>query len=307
VIIKRISKVGIVGAGTMGRRIAFQCLAAGREVGLFDISNEAAEAAQEAIRSWFSERAANCRPPRRGRREKMPSPTICTSIRECVSGVDLAIETVTEDERTKRKVFAEIDRHAGPRTLIATNTSSLPGSRLADATRRPEKTFNFNFGPLGDLKVEVMGHPRTAPSSLEAAVGFVWGIGLVPILVKREIMGYALNRVWRAVKKEVLFLIEGGYATAEDIDQGWILEWKTSLGPCGLMDVVGLDVVRDIEMVYYKNSRDPSDRPPKFLLKMIREGKLGVKSGEGFYKYPSPAYGRPGWLMRKGRAAKRLR
>ena len=167
---------------------------------------------------------------------------------------------------------------------------------MADATERPEKAFNFNFGPPDDLKVEVMGHPLTDPSIIEVVMNFVKSLGLVPILVRREIMGYAGNRVWRAVKKEVLFLLDGGYATAEDIDRGWMLEWETSIGPCGLMDIVGLDVIRDIEMVYYEASNDPSDRPPQLLLKMIEQGKLGVKSGEGFYKYPHPAYKKPGWL-----------
>ena len=84
--------------------------------------------------------------------------------------------------------------------------------------------------------------------------------------------------------------------SAEDIDRGWMLEWETPIGPCGLMDLIGLDVVRDIEMVYFEESGDPSDRPPKLLLDMIENGKLGVKSGEGFYRYPNPAFKKLGWV-----------
>ena len=109
-------------------------------------------------------------------------------------------------------------------------------------------------------------------------------------------MGYCCNRIWRAVKKEVLFLLDGGYISAEDIDRGWMLEWETTLGPCMIMDMIGLDVVRDIEMNYFRASGDPSDRPPKLLLEKIEQGKLGVKSGEGFYQYPHPAYKESGWL-----------
>ncbi|MFW6121571.1 MAG: 3-hydroxyacyl-CoA dehydrogenase family protein, partial [Petrotogales bacterium] len=225
--------------------------------------------------------------------------SISQSIEDCVSGKDLAIETVSENLELKRQVLKKIDQLAHSETLIATNSSSIPGSRLADATNRPEKVINFNFGPPDDIKVEVMGNPNTSQATVEAVLKFVRSLNLVPIFVKREIMGYAINRVWRAVKKEVLFLLDGGYITAEDVDRGWMLEWGTQIGPCGFMDIVGLDVVHDIEMVYYEASKDKSDKPPKILKDMIKKGKLGVKAGEGFYKYPNPSYKRTGWLKGK--------
>jgi len=219
-----------------------------------------------------------------------------TSLGACVGGAGLIIEAVPEDVELKRTVFAQIDEAADPDTLIATNTSSIPGSWLADATDRPEKVINVNFGPPEDRKVEVMGHPDTDPSTMEAVTGFIRQISLVPIRVEREIMGYAVNRIWRAVKKETLFLLDGGYASPEAIDRGWMLEWDTPMGPCGLMDKVGLDVVRDIEQTYFEESGDPSDRPPQLLHDMIKEDKLGEKTEEGFYSYPNPAYEQEGWL-----------
>ncbi|UCC38752.1 MAG: 3-hydroxyacyl-CoA dehydrogenase family protein [Candidatus Aminicenantes bacterium] len=293
---KDIKKVGIVGAGTMGRRLVYGCIISGKQTRLFDILPKAPDEARQVVRALIEERMAEGRLVPGTLEAALPLLSICSSLEDCVSGVDLVIETVPEDIALKRKVFAEIDQYSDPDTLIGTNTSSIPGSKLADATKRPEKVFNFNFGPPDDLKVEVMGHPLTDQSTIERAMKFVKSLGLVPILVRREIMGYAGNRVWRAVKKEVLFLLDGGFATAEDIDRGWMLEWETPIGPCGLMDIIGLDVVRDIEMVYYAASGDPSDQPPKMLLDMIEQGKLGVKSGEGFYKYPDPAYKRPSWL-----------
>jgi len=293
---KKMVKVGILGAGTMGRRIAYGCIICGKETKLFDILPAALEDARKDVHSLIEERVADGRLPPGSLEKAIPLLSLSSTLEECVSAVDLVIETVPENVQIKREVFAEIDRKADPSTLIGTNTSSIPGSKLADATKRPEKIFNFNFGPPDDLKVEVMGHPLTAAETIESAREFVKSLGLVPILVRREIMGYAGNRVWRAIKKEVLFLLNGGYATQEDIDRGWMLEWETPIGPCGLMDVIGLDVVRDIEMVYYQASGDPSDRPPKLLLDMIEKGKLGVKSGEGFYLYPNPVYKQPGWL-----------
>lgn len=127
-------------------------------------------------------------------------------------------------------------------------------------------------------------------------VRFLRRLGLVPIRLAGEIMGYGINRIWRAVKKESLHLVAGGFLTPDQIDRRWMLEWGTPMGPCGFMDLVGLDVVRDIEMMYFQASGREDDCPPAFLDRMIEEGRLGRKSGEGFYTYPEPAFERPGWL-----------
>ena len=293
---KNITKVGIIGAGTMGRRIAYGCIIRGKETRLYDLVPEATTKALEAIREMIKERIGRGVLPKTTLKRALPLLTISPTLKDCVSGVDLAIETVTENIEIKRKVFAAVDKYAPPGALIGSNTSSIPSSKLADATERPEKVFDFNWSTPDDLKVEVMGNPLTSPQTIEAVLRFVRDLGLIPILVKKEILGYATNRVWRAVKKEVLSLLDKGHITPEDMDRAWMLDWGTDVGPCGLMDIIGLDVVRDIEMIYFQASGDPSDQPPKLLLDMIARGKLGLKSGEGFYKYPNPAYKRPGWL-----------
>jgi len=291
-----ITRVGIVGAGTMGRRIAFGCIIKGVPVQLYDVDPSVVEEARTAVEDLLDEwvEADRLMPVMRDTAVSLLS--MHTSLDACLDGVDLAIEAVPEEVDLKRTVFAKIDEAAAPGALIATNTSSIPGSRLAGATSRPKKVINVNFGPPEDRKVEVMGHPDTAPATREAVTTFLRDLGLIPIQVQREIMGYAVNRIWRAIKKETLFLVDGGYATPEAIDRGWMLEWDAAMGPCGLMDKVGLDVVRDIEMMYYRDSGDPSDKPPPLLDEMIEEEKLGEKTGEGFYSYPNPAYEQEGWL-----------
>lgn len=295
-----IARVGIIGAGTMGRRIAFACVTHGIDVRMYDVRPSAADQAVEDVRQWVADRLADGRLPPGSVEVTMGRLAASPSLAACVAGVDLAIETVPESVELKRAVFAEIDRAADPRTLIGTNTSSIPGSRLADATRRPDRVFNFNWGHLEHLKVEVMPHPGTAAGTIEAAVAFVRAVGLVPIRDHKEILGYATNRIWRAVKKEVLHLVDGGYITAQDVDRAWMLDWHVPVGPCGLMDRIGLDVVRDIEMIYYQATGDPSDKPPPMLERMIAEGKLGVKTGEGFYRYPAPEYERDDFLAGTG-------
>ncbi len=291
-----IETIGVVGTGTMGRRIAFGCVIYGKKTRLFDTKPAALEEAVRYVHSLVEERVRSGRLPEGTVESAMAALEPTDSIEACVTGTDLVIEAVHENVELKRKVFAEIGRFVGPDTLIGSNTSSIPGSSMADASGRPEKTFNLNFGTPDHVKVEVMGHPKTAPSTIDDAVGFLRSMGLVPIVDKKEIQGYAYNRVWRAVKKEVLYLLDGGYLTSEDMDRAWMLDWGTPIGPCGLMDEIGLDVVRDIEMVYYNATGDPSDKPSKMLLDMIEQGKLGRKSGEGFYEYPDPAFEKPGWL-----------
>lgn len=291
-----IKRVAIVGAGTMGRRIAFGCIIEGVQARLYDVDTSILAAAQTAVDDLLYDwmQAGRLTPEQRS--ESTSRLTTHASLADCVKCVDLVVEAVPEDVTLKREVFAKIDTAASPDTLLVTNSSSIPGSRLADATGRPGRVANVNFGPPEDRKVEVMGHPDTDSATMRTIMRFVQSLNLVPIRVKREIMGYAINRIWRAVKKETLFLLDGDYAAPEDIDRGWMLEWNAPMGPCGLMDKVGLDVVRDIEQTYFEETGDPSDRPPQLLHDMIEAGKLGEKAGEGFYSYPNPAYEQAGWM-----------
>lgn len=295
----------IVGAGTMGRRIAYACAARGVGARLHDVSGEALAEALPAVhllleahegRSVAADRRAAADRSAPGLAEARSLVEACDDLEACVRHADWVIETVPEDLELKRTVLARIGAAAPAHAFIASNTSSLPGSWLAESTGRPARFTNMNFGTPEHLKVEVMGHPGTAPETTEAARRFLRQLGLVPIVARREIQGYPTNRIWRAIKKEVLHLIDGGYLSAEEIDRAWMLDWGTPIGPCGLMDMVGLDVVRDIENVYHEASGDPSDRPPEFLERMVERGELGVKSGKGFYSYPSPAFERETWL-----------
>ena len=294
--IKDITKVGIIGAGTMGRRIAFACLSHGKKTRIYDISHQTAEEAGQSILELIGEGISGGRFSQETLESASSGLSICAAMQECVSGADLVIEAVPERLDLKRNILTEIDLNIDQDTLIATNSSSITGSQLADVLKQPGRFVNLHFGLHSDIKVDVMGHPRTDSNTIEAVIKFVKSLKLVPILVEREIMGYATNRVWRAIKKEVLFLLDGGYACAEDIDRGWMLEWGTSFGPCGAMDMIGLDVIYDIEKMYYDSTGNISDKPPEIIIRMIAQGQLGVKSGEGFYKYPNPAYKHPGWL-----------
>ncbi len=285
--------VSIIGAGTMGRRIAYGCVVRGVRSQLFDVSEAAVQEAMEAVGKLVEEVPVT---PAADPDVAMSLLHACSDLEASVTGADWVIETVPENLELKRTVLADIGAAAPRGALITSNTSSIPGSWLADSTGRPGRFVNMNWGTPEHLKVEVMGHDATAPETIAAAERFLRQIGLVPIVARREIQGYPTNRIWRAIKKESLYLIAGGYLTPEDIDRAWMLDWHTDVGPCGLMDIVGLDVIRDIETVYYEASGDASDKPPQFLDEMVTRGERGVKSGKGFYDYPSPAYQAEGWL-----------
>ncbi|MGL4611199.1 MAG: 3-hydroxyacyl-CoA dehydrogenase family protein [Trueperaceae bacterium] len=286
--------VAVLGAGVMGKRITCALLQAGIKTRLFDVRKNFEVTTKPQLIAALESHYKDMSIPK-----ALEPLTFAVTLAEAVQGADLVIETIPENVDLKRQILQDISSFVTPETIVVTNTSSIVGSRLADAYIYPAMFLNFNFGGYETRKVEIMGHPGTQGFAIDAVERFISELGLVPLRVQREIMGYAGNRVWRAIKKEVLFLIQNGYATPEDIDRGWMLEWGTPMGPCGIMDEVGLDVIRDIENVYYAASGKADDAPPAFLEAMIQQGKLGQKSGEGFYHYPNPAYAQPDFLQPK--------
>jgi len=301
--IPEIRQVAIVGAGNQGAKIACRCAARGLTVALFDILPEVLDRALAQIQGWLDDLAVGggMTPEEaalaRGR--VRPAQTLAAA----VEGADLVIETVPEEVGLKRRVFGQINGLIGPETLLATNSSSLPCSRMADVLDRPENLFNINFSNPQhphDLLVEMMKGPRTAKEAILAGERFVRSLGMVPVVTLKEIMGFSFNRTWRAVKREVLHLVDQGFADPEDLDRAWMLEFGSPWGPFGLMDIIGLETVRDIENQYFLDSGDERDKPPALLDRMIDRGRCGVKTGCGFYTYPDPDYENPAWLKKEG-------
>jgi len=217
---------------------------------------------------------------------------------DAASQAGMVIEAVVERLDVKREVFKRLDELCRDDAVIATNSSSIRVSKIEGATSSPHRVLNMHFYgyPWRRRVVELMRGSSTSDEVMDKAQGFCRSIGLYPLMVLRESTGFIFNRVWRAVKKECLRVVDQGVASFEDVDRAWMSLYDTAMGPFGMMDRVGLDVVRDIEMVYYEESGDPSDAPPGILLRKIERGELGVKTGRGFYGYPDPSYMEPGWL-----------
>lgn len=295
---KPFTTIGIVGSGFMGRHIGLQCAMSGYEVWLLDSSAAALEKAAEFASAELRRRVAAGQLSEQDSEAARARLHSTDDISQGAATVDLAIEAVPERLEIKREVFAQLDRLCPERTILATNSSSYRISEIEDVVERRDRVLNLHF--MGEVwrrpAVEIMRGTATSDETVAKARQFVRSLGLVPLMVRKESTGFIFNRIWRAVKKETLRVLAEGVSTPDDVDRAWMLVMGAPLGPCAMMDMVGLDVVRDIEMVYYRQSGEPTDLPPRFLLDKIQRGELGVKTGRGFYTYPNPAWQEPGWL-----------
>ena len=290
--------VCVVGSGFLGTQIGVTCARHGYTVNLYDISEEALASSSEAVDNYVDEWVDDGDITVEEGQAVMRRISYVDGLEEAASNAEVVIEAVVERLDVKREVFRRLDEVCRGDAFIATNSSSIKVSRIEDATRNPRRVLNMHFYgyPWRRRVVELMRGSSTSDEVMEKAKGFCRSIGLYPLMVLRESTGFIFNRVWRAVKKECLMVVDQGVASFEDVDRAWMSLYGTEAGPFGMMDRVGLDVVRDIEMVYYLESGDPMDAPPGILLRKIERGELGVKTGKGFYRYPGPSYMEPGWL-----------
>ena len=222
----------------------------------------------------------------------------CLQLEEVLQDADLVIEAIPEELELKRTMFEQLDGLAPQNAILATNSSSIPISKIESATSRPEQCFNIHFyiPAMGLNMVDIMGGSKTTEETMRTGKEWIRSIGCVPLTVNKETLGFCFNRVWRAVKRETLYLWAEEYVDFRDIDRGWMIFTGMSMGPFGLMDSIGLDVVYNIEMVYYDDSQDPKDRPPDALKAMLDRNELGVKTGKGFYAYPNPEFSQPTFI-----------
>lgn len=290
-----IRHVAVIGAGTLGAQIAAMTAASGRPVRLFDVAPGAAEAGVARLRALLQ-------PVIEGGELDWDLDTVLARIQpvatlaEAVADVDLVIEAVREDIATKREVFSQIGA-LNPMPFLATNSSSLPSSLFAESVPDPGKLVNLHFFSEFWMRtcVELMGCGQTTTETMNELEAFGTSLGLFVAVVRGESKGFIINRVWRAVKREALRVVDEGHAAPEDVDRLWAYFWGIKQGPFGMMDQVGLNVVADIEDTYIAVSSDPTDMPSDVLHHLVEAGHLGEKTGKGFYDYPDASYRREGW------------
>lgn len=283
-----VTRVAVVGAGTMGSQIALQTAYAGRhQVALVDANAQQLEVARAQ-----NERLAN-RAVERGRLSAERSADALGRIRattdlaEAVADADLAIEAVFENLDAKREVWSRLGAHSRPDALLASNSSTIAISRLVEGVPHPERCCNLHFfHPVTVMQLcEVVRGPQTSDETVQAATDFVRSIGRVPVLVKREVHGFIVNRILFAAAEEAFHLLEGGYASVEDIDTAVKKGLNWPMGPFEVLDFSGLDVF--FGALEDRRALEGGPGAPAALREKIDRGELGRKSGRGFYDYRS--------------------
>ncbi|HTY28845.1 MAG TPA: 3-hydroxyacyl-CoA dehydrogenase family protein [Mycobacterium sp.] len=270
----------VIGAGTLGARIALMFAAGGSPVRIYNRTPERAEAAK----AFVDEQLPHAREALGLTGTPAGAVEVHTALEAAIPGSWLVIESVAEDLAIKRPLLAAVDSLADDDAVLATNSSSYPSSEMADAVEHPERLLNMHFlmPPMAN-SVELMSCGRTDSSIIDALMDRLPRYGLTPFRVRRESVGFIFNRVWAAIKREALMVLEEGVATPEDVDAIFQEVFGSPAGPFRMMDQVGLDVVLDIEE-HYAQVRDGIPEGPRALLRdYIARGHLGVKGGRGFY------------------------
>jgi 3-hydroxybutyryl-CoA dehydrogenase len=275
--------VTIVGAGTLGRRIAAVFVAGGSDVCVHDMSAEQLSECRQFVSNNIDrvQNLLDVRPSRGG-----GDISVSEDLGEAVRGAWMVIESVPEDLDLKRQVIGELDRMADADAILASNSSSLPTSQMLPHVEHRWRVLNTHYQQPPELNaVELMSCGETDEGVIRGLIGALPGFGLVPFWVRRESDGFILNRIWGSIKRECLMVVEEGVATPDDVDAMWGIFAGAGIPPFKLMDRVGLDVVLAIEEHYASVRPALPEGPRELLREYLDRGWVGVKSGHGFYQY----------------------
>jgi 3-hydroxybutyryl-CoA dehydrogenase len=280
-----IQTVGVVGAGTMGHGIAQVAAMSGFRTRLYDVGVDRAVAGMERISSnlQIGVEKKKITPEQRAETMARLSPT---GELKMLASCDLVIEAAPEDIELKKKLFGELSRVCSPQAILATNTSSLSITELASAATNPERVVGMHFfNPVHLMKLlEIVKAHQTSNATVARARAIGERLGK-ELVVVQDSPGFASSRLGLVLGLEAIRMLEEGVGTAADIDRAMELGYGHPMGPLKLTDLVGLDVRLAIAEYLYRELGTPTFRPPQLLKKMVRAGKLGKKSGEGFYPY----------------------
>ncbi|MCH7775399.1 MAG: 3-hydroxyacyl-CoA dehydrogenase family protein [Gemmatimonadetes bacterium] len=281
------SKVAVVGAGTMGHGIAQVLALAGYDTALTDSNAAVLEAAPARIEENLEGGVTRGKITEGNAREAMSRIQLLGDLEAAVTDADLVIEAVIEDLGVKRDLFARLDSLTVSSAVLATNTSSLSVAAIAAATTRPDRVLGMHFfNPVHIMKlVELVRHDRTGDEFLARAREAVTRMGKQPIVVN-DSPGFASSRLGVVLGLEAMRMVEQGVASPADIDKALELGYGHPMGPLKVSDLVGLDVRLAIADYLYQQLKQPHYEPPKLLREKVAAGELGKKTGKGFYEWP---------------------
>ncbi len=281
-----VKKPFVVGVGIMGAGVGQLCAQKGYDVTVVDTSEEIVEKARAKVSAGLSRRIEKGKITQEDMDSVLSRMNWSTDL-ELAKDSDFVVEAIFENIEVKKEVFQKLDSICSPETILASNTTALSISEIASATSRPDKVIGMHFfNPAVIMKlVEIIRGDETSDGTIETTKEFAEKLGKVPIVMAKEAPAGIVSRVLGGLLNEATAVYADGIASAEDIDEAMKLGAGLPMGPLALIDMIGLDIHMAKMEILYGKLKDERYKPPEIIRKMVAEGKLGKKSGEGFYKY----------------------
>ncbi|MBI2544770.1 MAG: 3-hydroxyacyl-CoA dehydrogenase family protein [Candidatus Rokubacteria bacterium] len=285
--IDEIKQILVVGAGQMGAQIAMQAALHGYAVTLNDLSMDILEKGMKGNRVQLEKRVAKGQMTQAQMDAAIGRVRLEPDLEKAARDADFAIEAIVERLEPKRECFTKLHRFCPPHAILVSNSSTLMISQIAGATKRPAQCANMHwfYPPLVMRLVEVVKGKETSEETAQVVGELVRRIGREPVILRKELPGFLVNRILRALGREAYYLLEEGVASFADIDRAVELGLNHPMGPFKLADFSGLDIGYNARLETYEITKDPKDLPPKALEVRVKRGDLGRKSGRGFYDY----------------------
>ncbi|GGE12469.1 hypothetical protein GCM10011571_12350 [Marinithermofilum abyssi] len=282
-----VKNICVVGSGSMGHQIAMLCALGGYNTTVQDIDEESLQRAKSTLEKLMDRWVSKGKLSAEAKGKAFNRLTFTTRLEEAASDADFVIEAVVEKLEVKREVFARLDEIAPRHAILATNSSTIVNSLIADTTQRPEKVCNMHFfyPALVMDCVEVVMSEQTSEETAQVALDLCKKINRTGILLRKEISGFVANRILGALTAEAVKLYEQGIADFKDIDTVCRKALNHPMGPFQIMDLSGIDVGYYVQQQRYAETGDPADKPPACVEEKVKAGHLGRKTGKGWYDY----------------------
>ena len=282
-----VKTIAVIGAGNMGHQISTLCALYGYNTKCTDIDENTLKKAEQFVDDYLPGRVSKGKLSEEQAKQTRERLTFTQDFNEAVKDADFVIEAAVEEVEVKRKLFADLDRTAPSHAILATNSSYIVSSRVADATNRQDKVCNLHFfNPALVMKlVEVVQGPHVSDETTEICFRLCEILNKVPVHLRKEVKGFLLNRIISAIRNEALWMYEMGVAGFEDIDKACIYGAGHPMGPFRLMDLTGIDLAYIMEMEEFKETGDRSYLPSPSVTEHYVKGEYGEKTGKGWYDY----------------------